>query len=378
MSGASIVRYMKISCNIIIVDKQKDRAMNDEQQIDLRAVEERLQPVSDIMKALTEEVDCLTDHVYSFFFYDIDIERIEKVLPEWMRSAGRLQTNAMSKDIFDQMRAVYHDPISNRILYWYDMLDLFYAMNDRIVDALRYMRCLYDIVTPYEAHKDSGYFEGTMELGDNSRHAYDLVNAVCMSLCSVMDFLSKIVYECYHFDLARFKKYDRIRSRKEKILYTKHLNVYKELKGEGMLYYEPPCVKTVLAFREEYVHGGVWSGHYWINKPPEVDGRQEKFICAPDIDVTGAFNSAGGRNRFNACGIKVNIMLPDLVADVVNVLKNTVEKLEEVLYQKTAEDADDTETTEMYLKLLEEYDKVTHSRLMDIACTMRVKRAPVL
>jgi hypothetical protein len=64
----------------------------------------------------------------------------------------------------------------------------------------------------------------------------------------------------------------------------------------------------------------------------------------PDVDETGLLISSGSRNKFYSKGDKINVLLPGLVKDVIDVLNKTLAELKSVLVMKTATNNKDEAT----------------------------------
>ena len=67
-----------------------------------------------------EGVVPLYDAIEDFFFQDVDYQKIKSIIPLWMMDAGRSPESGGDKGLYEQLRSVYNDPISNRIIHWAD------------------------------------------------------------------------------------------------------------------------------------------------------------------------------------------------------------------------------------------------------------------
>ena len=273
---------------------------------------------------LTEEVAPLYDVIEDYFFQDIDYHQLEPILPKWIADSGRSPESAMSKENYEKLRQAYNDSFSNRIIHWYDVQIILAAFQDRLVAVERHLEETYRLIPAYCIHEDSEYTACTRGMDDTATKVHTSINEVFVALASSFDLLTKIVYECSQFDLAKFSVYKRLKSRSEGILYKKTNFGFDELKKEGLLYSEPACVRTVCSFRDEFIHNGSWD-YRCVVYYPVIDGKPvEPFILMPDVDETGLLVSSGSRNKFYSKGDKINVLLPGLVKDVIDVLNKTV------------------------------------------------------
>ena len=293
---------------------------------------------------LTEEVAPLYDVIEDYFFQDIDYHQLEPILPKWIADSGRSPESAMSKENYEKLRQAYNDSFSNRIIHWYDVQIILAAFQDRLVAVERHLEETYRLIPAYCIHEDSEYTACTRGMDDTATKVHTSINEVFVALASSFDLLTKIVYECSQFDLAKFSVYKRLKSRSEGILYKKTNFGFDELKKEGLLYSEPACVRTVCSFRDEFIHNGSWDYRCAVYYPV-IDGKPvEPFILMPDVDETGLLVSSGSRNKFYSKGDKINVLLPGLVKDVIDVLNKTVVELKSVLVLKTATNNKDKAT----------------------------------
>lgn len=116
--------------------------------------------------------------------------------------------------------------------------------------------------------------------------------------------------------------------------YTKN-EVHPELKVDGLLFSAPLNIKKILTFRNEYVHNGPWDlrcSLYYTS----IDGDPADVIMfAPDMDNNGNFVTSGSRNKFYSQNNKINVQLPYMVSDIIDVLQRTIDKISELYVRET-------------------------------------------
>jgi len=280
---------------------------------------------------LSEEVVPLYDDIENYFFQEVDYQVLKSVICQWMTDAGRSPESGIDKETYENLRQVYSDPLSNRIIHWADVQMLLAAFQDRVVAVRNYLVEIYRHLPAYCLYEDDEYSTSQRMLNDESDSIHTAINNVFVSLCSSFDLLTKVVYECSHYDIGGFAEYKKLKCRKENILYKKGNYGFDELKAEGLLYSDPVCVRTACSFRDEFIHNGAWDYRCAIYYP-SIDGEPvEPFVVMPDVDVNGNLVTSGSRNKFYAKSDKLNVVLPRLVKEMVEVLSKTVAALRGVL-----------------------------------------------
>lgn len=276
---------------------------------------------------LSEDVVPLYDDIENYFFQEVDYQVLKSAICQWMTDAGRSSESGMDKDTYEKLRKVYNDPLSNRIIHWADVQMILAAFQDRVMAVRNYLMEIYRHLPAYCLYEDDEYSASQRMLNDESDSIHTAINNVFVSLCSSFDLLTKVVYECSHYDKDGFEEYKKLKCRKENILYKKGNFGFDGLKAFGLLYSDPVCVRTACSFRDEFVHNGAWDYRCAIYYP-SIDGEPvEPFVVMPDVDVNGNLVTSGSRNKFYAKSDKLNVELPRLVKEIVEVLSKTVAAL---------------------------------------------------
>ena len=305
---------------------------------------QRLEVLKTQIEELAEMVVPLYDVIEGYFFQDVAYHQLEPILPQWIADSGRSPESAMSKEDYEKLRQAYNDPLSNRIIHWYDVQILLAAFQDRLVAVERHLEEIYKHIPAYCSHEDGEYTACTRGMDDTASKVHTAINEVFVALASSFDLFTKIVYECSQYAPTKFTTYKRLKSRSEGILYKKINYGFDELKKSGLLYDEPACVRTVCSFRDEFIHNGSWDYRCAVYYPAINEEPVEPFVLMPDVDETGLLISSGSRNKFYSKGDKINVLLPGLVKDVIDVLNKTLAELKSVLVMKTATNNKDEAT----------------------------------
>ncbi len=298
--------------------------------------EEKLHNLYKRISDLSYDTVNLYDRIEEFFFQDVDFQMFQGVLPSWMANAGCSPESEMSKANYDRWRQIYNDPISNRVIHWFDVQNIIGAFQDRISSTERHLKDIFAIIPAFCLYDDNEYTGATRGMDPSVDMIHTSINSVFVSLASAFDLFTKIVYECSKYNPNGFGSYKKLKSRIDSILYAKKNYCYNELKEPGLLYDEPACIRTICSLRDEFIHCGSWDYRCAIYYP-QIDGVPvEPFIPMPDIESPGVLVSSGSRNKFYASGLKINTELPRLVAEVIEVLSKTEARLKEVLMSRTS------------------------------------------
>ena len=333
--------------------------MSIKSEQDIKSAKENCQKsLNALYQQIASTSDCvvpLYDAIEDYFFQDIDYQRVKSHVPLWMRDAGRSPESRVDKAFYEQLRSVYNDPVSNRIIHWFDVQGLLAAFQDRVMAVGNYMKKIYAHLPAYCLYEDSEYESASCGYDDTSDKVHTAINNVFVSLCSSFDLFTKVVYECSKYDINCFTEYKKLKCRKDSVLYKKVNYEFEELKADGLLYSEPRCVRIACSFRDEYIHNGSWNYRCAIYYPFVADGvAAEPFVLMPDVDDKGHLITSGSRNKFYTKGDKVNVFLPGFVKDVMELLNNTIETLGDLLKKKTATGNRDKATNEV-INMLQNY-----------------------
>ena len=239
---------------------------------------EMLQSLYKEIENLVEDIVPLYDDIENFFFQDVDYQALKSVVPRWMTDAGRSPESGMDKETYEKLRQVYKDPLSNRIIHWADVQMILAAIQDRVMAVKNYLMVIYRHLPAYCLYEDSEYNASQRVLNEESDSVHTAINNVFVTLCSSFDLLTKIVYECSHYDKDGFAEYKRLRCRKDNVLYKKGNYGFDELKSSGLLYSEPVCVRTACSFRDEFIHNGAWDYRCAIFYPSVEGEPVEPFV----------------------------------------------------------------------------------------------------
>jgi len=287
-----------------------------------------------IRKVIDKDIIILFDSIEKFIFQNVDHGLILSLIPQWVVDYGISPELNSNKDLYEKLRCRATHPIFGRCIYFYDLLGKVSALQDRLSAVILFMRHFYSEV-PCKAHyEESQYTSGVKCNGERETDAHMFLNSIFVAYASAFDLISKIAVEQFEFDNYDFGKYKKMKS--VHTLYKKSLNkIDSSLKAENMLFFEPPIIRKIISFRDEFVHNGPWDFRCSVYCTA-VDGKPaDEIIYSPDMDELGNFMASGSRNKFYSQANRINIQLPDLINEATIVLKNTINQISELYKQKT-------------------------------------------
>ena len=180
----------------------------------------------------SDSVVPLYDAIENYLFQDLDYQELMSVIPRWMIDAGKSPESTMDKKLYEQLRSMFNDPVSNRIIHWADMQGVLNAFQDRVISIKIYLEVIYKYLPAYCLYEDSEYEAATRGLNETSDKVHVAINNVFVSLCSSFDLFTKVVYECSKHDSQDFSKYKKLKCRTQNILYRKENFGFDELKAD--------------------------------------------------------------------------------------------------------------------------------------------------
>ena len=133
-----------------------------------------------------------------------------------------------------------------------------------------------------------------------------------------------------------------------------------------MLFSEPPIIRKIQTFRNEFVHNGPWDLRCSVYTTAMDGEPADVIIYSPDMNEIGNFICSGSRNKFYSQANRINIQLPYMIQEASIVLKNTIEQLS-ALYQVSTIKSADKKYTEECLAAISDYYKEYHSVISGLA-----------
>lgn len=320
----------------------------------------------DILKLCYDKIRYLTEHnieqlymsIDNFLFQDIDYSQVISFIPIWVADAGISAESGCSKDFYEEMRDSFSHPYLNRFIYHYDLWSLVAAIQDRLQTVEKFMKDYYKSIPCHVSHNDEEYSSAVRCCDQQIAAAFSSLNNIFVALSSVFDLLAKVATEQYQFPKYDFVTYKKMKS--DNILYNYTNNkIHPELKEEGLLFSAPLNIKKILTFRNEYVHNGPWDlncclYYTYINGVPA-----DVIMFAPDMDDNGNFITSGSRNKFYSQNNKINIQLPYMVIDIIEILQRTIDKISCIYMRQTI----NKENPELTMECIDALLAIQHTQI---------------
>ena len=289
----------------------------------------------------------LYDAIEDYLFQNIYAGRVRLNVEwsQWIMKLGRQPELRLSKTQYETLKASVSNPIINKYLYFYDLCHVISALQDRLESTRDFMKLFYDKMPSTEHYKDCDYDGATKYCGGEETEIHAILNAIFVSLASVLDLLSKIAKEqCCEYDFANYSRMESYKT----IYNTSNpaRNVNPLLSNIDTIFMPSPELVTIESFRNDYVHNGSWDLRTGVYVGRVKGVPSDVFICCPDLTTNGGFESCGSRNKFYSQGIKINVIIPDLVLKVVTKVKNTIDQLVNLYKNATSIKPDEDLSTE--------------------------------
>lgn len=287
-----------------------------------------------IRKVIDDDIFILYNSIEKFIFQNVNHEMILQLVPQWVMSSGIGPELTSDKVLYEKLRRNATHPIFGKCIYFYDLLGKINAMQDRLSAVILFMRHFYDNI-PCKVHYEEGQYTSVVRCnGERETDAHMFLNSIFVAYASVFDLISKIAVEQFEFNKYDFVIYKKMKS--DNILYKKSLkNIDFSLKAKNMLFSEPPIIRKIISFRDEFVHNGPWDMRCSVYCTDVNGNPADVVIYSPDMDELGNFMASGSRNKFYSQANRINIQLPDLINEATIVLKNTINQISELYKQKT-------------------------------------------
>lgn len=296
--------------------------------------EKTLEKCYELLDVKTEEsVQVLYSAVEEFLFQDVDFSIISMLVPMWIMDGGLCAESSMSKETYEFFKNNAKHPIFNRFIYYYDLWKLIAGIQDRIQAVSDLLREFYQLIPCRLQYNNEDYTSGTRIGGRKETQIHIILNNIFVAMASIFDLLAKVACEQYKYNDYDFEVYKKMKS-KDKTFNPDNIKDYdNSLREEGFLFSAPKVIRTILTFRNEFVHNGPWDLNCCVYYTA-VDGEPADVILySPDIDEYGNFISSGTRSKFYAQNNAINNALPSMIYEVVNILIRTILRIAD-LYRK--------------------------------------------
>lgn len=315
----------------------------------MNIVEECRQQLNHVMEF---SCDKLHNSIREFIFQRIDYSKVGSIMPQWIAYCGINPELSTSKDAYEWFkRHTNHHPIFGLYIYYYDIWCKIAAIQDRLQAVSIFLQKFYDIVPYHAQYEECQYTAAGRISGEHELEAHVLLNSIFVAFASVLDILTKVAVEQFEFSKYNFSQYKKMRS--ANILFNKSLrNIDPLLKRDGLIFNEPPVIRKIETFRNEYVHNGPWDLNCCIYYTAVNGEPADVVIYSPDMDEFGNFITSGSRNKFYSQGNRINIQLPLLLKEATGIVEATIEQISTLYQKNTINNVDEAYTNECIKAIL--------------------------
>lgn len=268
----------------------------------------------------------LHDVITKNVFKGVDYYAIRGLTPVWLRDAGHSQEQSISKEQFDSMVEYHDNAITHKFLYYHDCEMVMSAFQNRTCVIEHMMNAIFKYLS-LRVHPPIEYNELVMSSGGGDVDLHTQINSLIITLASSFDLITKVAYELQHISEVNFDKYPKMKS--IHVTYGDRVRLRDDLKVSETLFSktEPVCIRQVLSLRDEIVHNGSLDFLY-NTYHGSIDDKIDHFIFFPDMTESGVLMSHKARRKFYSdCNKTFNVVLPQLVNDVLECLRHTLQLL---------------------------------------------------
>lgn len=268
----------------------------------------------------------LHDVITKNVFRGIDYYKLVGIAPTWVRDAGHSQESSITKARFESLLEYNNNPITHKFLYYHDCEMLMSAFQNRTQAIVHMMNSIFKHITP-ELRSIKEYEEVVFSSCRADINLHVFLNSLIITLASSFDLITKVAHELLHMHEVSFEGYPKMKS--AKVTYGDRVRLSENLKVEQTLFVEnePIYVRQIMSLRDEIIHNGSldfrYSSYHGI-----IDGKIDDFLFFPEMTESGVLLSYKARRKFYSDYNRTfNVILPQLVCDVLECLRNTLRML---------------------------------------------------
>lgn len=285
------------------------------------------------LRPIYDKLDSLIDKGYnlSYVFKDIifrgcnQFDRDYREVPCWVSDAGNTAECGWTKEEFETYVMNYYkdDEIVHRWLYYYDCYMLICALCDRFKMIASMLRVFYKHFPSESPCKMEDFKHATVAVSPQDTICFASVNSIILYLASSFDILSKIYVELRDYEKLDFSKYPKMVSRK--VLLRSIVKTNSDI--TGTIFEKPSCVNTIVNIRNRLVHDGSFDFMQMVYDCYDgPNGHSEGTIRFPDME-NSLFVTSKNRKNFYSQSNRLNLLLPKLLTEVLDVMETTINKL---------------------------------------------------
>ena len=269
----------------------------------------------------------LHDHFVLRIFKDRQIYYSKRgIVPLWISQGGIDPELKISKKQFEKfVSSVEKDELSNKFLYYFDCSNLISTLQNSVVESKYLLAHFYEVF-----NEDDFLIQNKPQISNGVQFVagtivtkiFSILNYLFINLNSQLDFTSKICYE-YENISNDFTQYPKLKS--SGILFGNHKKLSITNQRDS-IFENCVSITKILTIRSELIHNASIENLPKIYQVIKDNKIIEKFILFPDFQ-DGKLKSFKNRRRFFDDDIKLNEILPELIFEYWNRLRNTLESI---------------------------------------------------
>ena len=266
------------------------------------------------------------------FVTDEYYELIDK-LPDGIMRAGLDSDNSLPKEKYEKyfLERLYKDiPEENESIlkfeclkynyaYVYDCQSMVNTLQELILGTQSNFIGFYKLLCTMEGRDD--FCDNYYALNSDGRMVFGMLYSLIISLYSIFDILTKIVYELEHLQSS---KNSYIKTKSQNILYGQK-NKISINNVEGTIFKKTRSINIIENLRNELVHNATWEMNPKVFFKHNEGKIVERCIYVPDFNDEGHLIKFINRKRFFSQGKKINEELPVLYFEILDKIRCTIE-----------------------------------------------------
>lgn len=287
--------------------------------------------VNNILNDIQSECILLYDNIRNHIFSDIDYYSIVELVPIWIREAGNSAECGLSKELFEKLIADNNNTLTNKFLYVYDCDMMVASLQDRFSMLRALIDKFYKKIGVESSYNMEDFDSSTMTMSEIDADVFAYLNSIFIFLGSSFDILTKISSELKCIDTRNYSSYPRLKSKN--VQFGNFKLIHEDL-IEETIFSRPNIVKKIESIRNRIVHDGsfdfrqiIYIGYI------EADNYSESNIMFPDFEDT-QFVSLKNRRNFYSKSDRINLILPDMLKEILEVILNTIKKTNSLYYKE--------------------------------------------
>ena len=290
-------------------------------------------PNDEIFYILDEICVRLYDKFQEGIFVTDDYYELIDKLPDGIMRAGLDSDNSLPKEKYEKyfLERLYKDiPEENESIlkleclkynyaYVYDCQSMVNTLQELILGTQSNFIGFYKLLCTMEGRDD--FCDNYYALNSDGRMVFGMLYSLIISLYSIFDILTKIVYELEHLQSS---KNSYIKTKSQNILYGQK-NKISINNVEGTIFKKTRSINIIENLRNELVHNATWEMNPKVFFKHNEGKIVERCIYVSDFNDEGHLIKFINRKRFFSQGKKINEELPVLYFEILDKIRCTIE-----------------------------------------------------